>query len=274
MPLLNPKLARLQAALPRIFKFRLSRIPVILLFLFSGWAFYRYLSDPTNFDIFDALGLYAEEDYYDPHLYEWHKYPGAARAGDHQDHAAHSEGKRPVDSPKSGSIGPGMDEIGQHHAQDGYVNYTSGDGLVRGWTLQGRNKKNVGKRLTHPIEELMRDNKQRWEDLLKRQSRSLEQAVREYKRRYGRLPPKGFDKWYKYCVDNNVKIIDDVSRGRVTCWSRVTSRLILLGLLDQSMTKSTTMSNPSSRSRRPCSTTVSVLSLKLHSPSERPPPAL
>jgi hypothetical protein len=57
----------------------------------------------------------------------------------------------------------------------------------------------------------MRDNKQRWEDLLKRQSKSLEQAVKEYKRRYGRLPPKGFDKWYKYCVDNNVKIIDDVS---------------------------------------------------------------
>lgn len=219
MPLLNPKLARLQAALPRFLKFRLSRVPIILLFLFSGWAFYRYLSDPTNFDIFDALGLYTEEDYYDPHLYEWHKYPGAARAGDHQDHAAHSDGNKTA-SALAKPIGPGMDEIGEHHSQDGYVNYTSGDGLVRGWTLEGRSKKNVGKRLTHPIEELMRDNKQRWEDLLKRQSKSLEQAVKEYKRRYGRLPPKGFDKWYKYCVDNNVKIIDDVSRdiGVTTSW--------------------------------------------------------
>ena len=209
MTLLSPKFARFQAALPRIFKFRLSRIPILLLFLVSGYAFYRYLADPANFDIFDALGLYAEEDFYDSHLYDWHKYPGAARAGDHQDHAAHSDGKK---SPGHvGSIGPGMDEIGQHHAQDGLLNYTSVDGLVRGWTLKGRSQKNVGKRLTHPIEELMKDNKQRWEDLLKRQSRSLEQAVKEYKRRYGRLPPKGFDGWYKYCVDNNVKIIDDVS---------------------------------------------------------------
>lgn len=210
MTLLSPKFARLQAALPRIIKFRLSRIPILVLFLLSGYAFYRYLSDPTNFDIFDALGLYAsDEDYYDPHLYEWNKYPGAARAGDHQDHAAHSDDKRP--SGLAALAGPGMDEIGQHHAQDGSLNYTNRDGLVRGWTLQGRSKKKVGKRLTHPIEELMRDNKQRWEGLLTRQSRSLEQAVREYKTRYGRLPPKGFDGWYKYCVDNNVKIIDDVS---------------------------------------------------------------
>jgi hypothetical protein len=32
--------------------------------------------------------------------------------------------------------------------------------------------------------------------ILDRQSKTLEQAVKEYTRRYGRPPPKGFDDWY------------------------------------------------------------------------------
>jgi ribosomal protein S17E len=80
--------------------------------------------------------------------------------------------------------------------------------------MQGRTAKAVGKRTTHPIEDLMRENKQKWEDLLSRQSKSLEDAVKEYVSRYERLPPKGFDDWYNYCVENDVKIIDDVRRIR------------------------------------------------------------
>jgi hypothetical protein len=38
------------------------------------------------------------------------------------------------------------------------------------------------------------------ETKLARQSRTLEEAVREYKRRHGRNPPKGFDKWYAHCT--------------------------------------------------------------------------
>jgi hypothetical protein len=44
-----------------------------------------------------------------------------------------------------------------------------------------------------------------------RQSRTLVQASKEYRRRYGREPPKGFDKWWKFCVVNDVRIVDDVS---------------------------------------------------------------
>lgn len=50
----------------------------------------------------------------------------------------------------------------------------------------------------HPIFELTRLAEARWQAKLRRASKSLEQAVDEYVRRYGRLPPVGFDRW---CVD-------------------------------------------------------------------------
>ena len=33
----------------------------------------------------------------------------------------------------------------------------------------------------------------------------------EYKNRYGMLPPKGFDAWWKFVIDKDIKIVDDVS---------------------------------------------------------------
>ncbi|KAL5497772.1 hypothetical protein ACEPAH_2703 [Sanghuangporus vaninii] len=61
----------------------------------------------------------------------------------------------------------------------------------------------------HPIPKLMADAEDRFRDMLKRQSKSLGEAVREYKRRYGRDPPKGFDDWFKLAKKSNVLIIDD-----------------------------------------------------------------
>jgi hypothetical protein len=46
-------------------------------------------------------------------------------------------------------------------------------------------------------------------DLLSRQSRTLSAAVREYKRRYHRDPPKGFDDWWRFAKKNNVKMVDE-----------------------------------------------------------------
>lgn len=43
-----------------------------------------------------------------------------------------------------------------------------------------------------------------------RQSKTLPQAVAEYKRRYGRPPPRGFDQWWKFARRNNIIIVDDV----------------------------------------------------------------
>lgn len=51
----------------------------------------------------------------------------------------------------------------------------------------------------HPIRQLIHNAKVDWERKLARQSKTLSQAVREYKvRNQGRNPPKGFDKWWSW----------------------------------------------------------------------------
>lgn len=47
----------------------------------------------------------------------------------------------------------------------------------------------------HPIYELMRHAEGAWKDKLKRASTTLAEAIKEYKRRYHRAPPRGFDLW-------------------------------------------------------------------------------
>ena len=46
-----------------------------------------------------------------------------------------------------------------------------------------------------PIYDLVERAQSRWNDKIQKQSKTLAQAVREYRRRYHRSPPKGFDKW-------------------------------------------------------------------------------
>lgn len=41
------------------------------------------------------------------------------------------------------------------------------------------------------------------------QSRSLAQAVNQYRHRYKRHPPQGFDKWYTFAKMHNVSLIDE-----------------------------------------------------------------
>jgi hypothetical protein len=47
----------------------------------------------------------------------------------------------------------------------------------------------------HPILTLIEKAEQDWEGLLNRTSKTLGEACREYERRYGMRPPKGFDQW-------------------------------------------------------------------------------
>jgi len=48
----------------------------------------------------------------------------------------------------------------------------------------------------HPIYELIDNAERRWKEKLEKASKTLEEAVTEYKRRYRRRPPRGFDLWY------------------------------------------------------------------------------
>jgi hypothetical protein len=48
-----------------------------------------------------------------------------------------------------------------------------------------------------------------YDQKIARQSKSLSAAVAEYNKRYGRNPPKGFDEWYEFAVQNGAGIIDE-----------------------------------------------------------------
>ncbi|KAL7423567.1 hypothetical protein Q5752_001147 [Cryptotrichosporon argae] len=61
----------------------------------------------------------------------------------------------------------------------------------------------------HPIEALMENARVKQRELVERQSKTLPQAVAEYKRRYGRPPPRGFDKWWEFAVEHNVIMKDE-----------------------------------------------------------------
>lgn len=50
----------------------------------------------------------------------------------------------------------------------------------------------------HPIDYALRWGREQWEAKVRAQSETLEEAVAEYRRRYAKSPPKGFDKWWDY----------------------------------------------------------------------------
>jgi hypothetical protein len=61
------------------------------------------------------------------------------------------------------------------------------------WKLDGLLEVNPQGR--HPIYDLVDKAKKKWNAKVTRQSKTLRDAVREYKRRYQRDPPLGFDRW-------------------------------------------------------------------------------
>lgn len=61
----------------------------------------------------------------------------------------------------------------------------------------------------HPIHRLLVKAKADWHAKLSRQSRTLDQAQREYRRRYGREPPAGFSEWFAFAQRNKVVLVDE-----------------------------------------------------------------
>ena len=62
---------------------------------------------------------------------------------------------------------------------------------------------------SHPIHQLISQSEKDQNVLIDRQSLSLADAVREYRRRYKVAPPPHFDKWYEYAKVRNVRLIDE-----------------------------------------------------------------
>lgn len=61
----------------------------------------------------------------------------------------------------------------------------------------------------HPVWQLVKNAEQSFRQQLDRQSKTLEEAVAEYRRRYGIPPPPNFDKWYAFAKSRGVQMIDE-----------------------------------------------------------------
>lgn len=61
----------------------------------------------------------------------------------------------------------------------------------------------------HPAAQLINAAETDFQNTLGRQSKSLADAVREYRRRHGIAPPPQFDKWYEFATRNGVVMIDE-----------------------------------------------------------------
>jgi hypothetical protein len=61
----------------------------------------------------------------------------------------------------------------------------------------------------HPIPKLIREAEERYHAMLGRQSKTLEEAVSEYQRRYKMNPPPNFEQWYYFAKKKNVVLIDE-----------------------------------------------------------------
>lgn len=74
----------------------------------------------------------------------------------------------------------------------------------------------------HPILQLIEKADKDWDELVGRQSKSLKQCAAEYRKRYKRNPPKGFDKWWKFAVKNNIVLKDEydqINRDMQAFWA-------------------------------------------------------
>lgn len=61
----------------------------------------------------------------------------------------------------------------------------------------------------HPIRKLINGAQADFNNLVKKQSMTLEEAVKEYKRRYSIPPPPHFDKWWTFAKERNVVLVDE-----------------------------------------------------------------
>lgn len=61
----------------------------------------------------------------------------------------------------------------------------------------------------HSIERLYLEGRRHLEDMVSRQSKSVEEALVEYRRRYDRDPPRGFEQWVEIALRKGLVLIDE-----------------------------------------------------------------
>lgn len=60
----------------------------------------------------------------------------------------------------------------------------------------------------HPIEHLVAEADSQFRDLLAQETHSLDDAAAAYRKRRGRHPPPGFDRWHRFATDRNVVVVE------------------------------------------------------------------
>ncbi|KAJ7182262.1 glycosyltransferase family 90 protein [Mycena crocata] len=80
---------------------------------------------------------------------------------------------------------------------------------AKSWIPSLSNNADSDSLTTHPIPALMDAAARRYRNKLAHQSKTLPAAVAEYKRRYKRAPPRGFERWYAFAVRNNFVMVDE-----------------------------------------------------------------
>ncbi|PPQ79009.1 hypothetical protein CVT25_002318 [Psilocybe cyanescens] len=91
--------------------------------------------------------------------------------------------------------------------QDPEDSWTPGPGSILPLPEDNDEKKSVI--AEHPIPGLMEEAELKYRKKLGGQSKTLKAAVSEYRRRYKRAPPKGFDEWWQFTQKYDVKMIDE-----------------------------------------------------------------
>lgn len=61
----------------------------------------------------------------------------------------------------------------------------------------------------HPVARFVHNAEKEFEEVRSRQSKTLKEAVKNYRRRYGMHPPPNFDKWFEFAQSRNVQLIDE-----------------------------------------------------------------
>ncbi|KAI1296042.1 glycosyltransferase family 90 protein [Xylaria venustula] len=61
----------------------------------------------------------------------------------------------------------------------------------------------------HPIDELIRLAEKSFKETLAKETTTLSEAAKAYRKRRGRHPPPGFDKWFEFAQENKAIIVED-----------------------------------------------------------------
>ncbi|OQV00626.1 hypothetical protein CLAIMM_06099 [Cladophialophora immunda] len=61
----------------------------------------------------------------------------------------------------------------------------------------------------HPVAAIVQDARREFSALLNAQSRTVEQATTEYTKRFGRMPPPNFEKWFELAIQHDFVLVDE-----------------------------------------------------------------